>query len=411
MGAQYWGSDSSLYNKYPRNGDMSILTAMYDARRGRRVDVDTFNRDYVRRNLLPVPETDRDIYTHLNRVSIDHSARKPDLFTVYWEVFWGTTAAHPEARIFQCEWSGGDWRTFPDLLYKRKVEATVVSGTLVDSYQDFACYYGAQFVSRGIGLYFDNCYPTIGTDPITTRAYHDKDGRLVPSATMWRRRAYFKRIWLLHQQLGPEGLVPVVMHHMTNTHILPFQTWSDCTLDLEWFYGPEPQQSKYPAAMLRTESIGLQTGNMPHVLARVDRTSSDEEKNKAERTRFGVCMTHELKAYMAGADGRLLSKVLDFGYGLDSSQTYNYWDRDYPVATSNDDQVKSILITRNNDALLVLCTWNPNPETVEITVDAKAAGINAASAVDAESGDALPIANGKIDLELKGYGVRLLRFK
>jgi hypothetical protein len=411
MGAQYWGSDSDYYNKYPRNGDMSILTAMYDARRGKHVNADAFNRDYVSRNLLPVPEADRDIYTHLNKVSIHRSALKPALFTVYWEVFWGTTAAHPEARIFQSEWSGGDWRTFPDLLYKQKIEANVGSGTLVDSYQDFACYYGAQFVHRGIGLYFDNCYPTIGTDPLTTNAYYDDAGRLVPSATMWRRRAYFKRIWILHQQLAPKGLTPVVMHHMTNTHILPFQTWSDCTLDLEWFYGPEPQQSKYPVDMLRTQSTGLQSGNMPHVLARVNRTSSEEEKIKAERTRFGVCMTHELKAYMPGADGNLLSKVLSFGYGLEGSRTYNYWDSGYPVATSNDDQVKSILITRNNEALLVLCSWNPNPETVGITVDAEAAGISAASAVDAETGDALPITNGKLDLELKGYAVRLLRLR
>ena len=59
-----------------------------------------------------------------------------------------------------------------------------------------------------------------------------------------------------------------------------------------------------------------------------------EELAAAERTRFGTMMVHEVKARMYGEDGKLLDRVLAFGYGLDDCQVYNYWDENYPVQAS-----------------------------------------------------------------------------
>ena len=54
-----------------------------------------------------------------------------------------------------------------------------------------------------------------------------------------------------------------MMQHMTNAHILPWGSFNQANLDLEWKFGPRPFQSKFTPALLRTESTGRQTGNLP----------------------------------------------------------------------------------------------------------------------------------------------------
>jgi hypothetical protein len=186
--------------------------------------------------------------------------------------------------------------------------------------------------------------------------------------------------------------------------------WNDSNLDLEWFYGPEPQQSKYPHDLLRAESLGLQTGNIPQALARVDKTRTDEQRRIAERTRFGVLMVHEIKAYMPREDGKLLTRVLDFGYGADDCQVLNYWDDDYPLKAS-DDRIKSLLLKRGNELLLVLCTWNPKPDRPTLTLDTEALGLEPRSAIDEETKEALPLDGGRLVVPLVGYGVTVVRIR
>ena len=63
--------------------------------------------------------------------------------------------------------------------------------------------------------------------------------------------------------------MPLMMFHMTNTHILPYMGWGESNLDLEWQDNETlPSQAKFPHALLRAESLGRQTGNIPVVLAR-----------------------------------------------------------------------------------------------------------------------------------------------
>jgi hypothetical protein len=119
---------------------------------------------------------------------------------------------------------------------------------IVPSYRDFACYYGAEWIKRGIGLYFDNAFPSRAYDPLTTAAYRAPNGQIQPSAGMWARREYLRRVWTMHRTLAPADALPAMMIHMTNTHILPYMVWNDENLDLEWKFGPEPQQNVVEAA-------------------------------------------------------------------------------------------------------------------------------------------------------------------
>ncbi len=402
MGSEYWGADENCSAKYPRNGDLSILDKMHEVRlTGNRRQIKPFLELWSNRNLAGdikgTSSKTAEQMRFLARVSLDRMANRPDYQSVYWEEFHSTSWHHKETPIFQNEWSGN--------------YGYGSTGGLVRSYQDFACWYGAQFLRRGLGLYFDNAFPKRAYDPLTTNAYVMDNGRIQPSAGMWAHREYLKRIWILHQQLRTEETKTLMMIHMTNTHLVPLYSFNETNLDLEWFYGPEPQQSKYPHAMLRAQSMGLQSGNIPYALARVDKTSSKEEKRIAERTRFGVLFTHEIKAYMPQEDGRMLKRALNFGYGMDDCAIYNYWAEDCPIKAGNDD-IKFLLMKRGKDLLLVVCTWNPKPEKATLTLDLKALGVTPKEAVNEEKPDEkYAWKDGKLELDLVGYDVKMIRLK
>ena len=112
-----------------------------------------------------------------------------DFLNVYWEEFFGVSRNHPETGIFRDEWDGGFGK--------------VVFRPAGRSYVDFQCWYGAEFIRRGIGLYYDNTFPKAAWNPGTTTAYRHADGTIHPTARMWWHRDYLRRIWTLHQQMAP----------------------------------------------------------------------------------------------------------------------------------------------------------------------------------------------------------------
>ncbi len=401
MGAEYWGADTDFSSKYPRHGDMSILDALRDLRLGKPVDRQALITHWEETHFqpgMPVIKTKEQIISLLNTsMNMASGVPKGNYFNVYWDEFHSTNPLHDEVKTFQNEWSG--------------TYGYGSIGGLVPSHRDFAVWWGAEFIKRGIGLYLDNSFPKRAYDPLTTSAYHLPNGDIQPSASMWAHREYLKRLWILHQQLGPSDIMPIMMLHMTNTHIIPYMVWNETNLDLEWFYGPEPAQSKYPHDLLRAESLGRQSGNIPLALARVENAKSKAEADFAARTRAAALMVHEIKPDPNGGDVAVLRPLYDFGYGEDDCRVFNYWDDGYPVKTSNDEQVKSLLLQRGRTLLLLICTWNPRPETVTFTLDSKPLGLQPAVAGDVETKEQFEIADHAFTVPLIGYGVRVLRIE
>jgi hypothetical protein len=162
--------------------------------------------------------------------------------------------------------------------------------------------------------------------------------------------------------------------------------------------------------MLQAQTSGRQTGNVPLVIAKVENTKTPAETRLAHRSRFGAMMVHEVRFWGPEAFQHLINKLTDFGYGRDDCLVRNYWQPDYPLTASNP-QVKSLWLQRGSEVLVLLCTWNPQPEAVTLTVDPKLAGLTPQSASDVESGETLPVAGGKVLLAIEGYGVRMVRLK
>jgi len=337
---------------------------------------------------------------------------KQKYYKMYFEEFHTTAQVHPESHVFQSEWSGG-WHA--KLLERPTVEAHKMWGIgcagIVPSYRDFACHYAAEWVKRGIGCYFDNAFPTRAYDPLTTTAYRLPNGRIQPTAGMWARRDYLRRVWVIHQTLAPKDATPIMMIHMTNTHIIPYMVWNDENLDLEWKYGPEPQQSKYPHDLLRAEALGRQSGNIPVVIANVQDAKTKEEADFAHRTRFGAMFVHEIRWF--GPPEPLAKLAADFGYGQDDCRVWNYWDEGYPL-TASDPEAKSLLLQRGAALMLIIATWNPKPTEVTFSLDTRALKLRPTTVLNQEKkGETFPLdpRRAAFTVPLEGYGVRILRIE
>ncbi len=388
MGSQYWGSDEKFAARYPRNADLSPLDMMMTNRLGEAFDFAPFLETWSKRNFgsdNPPHRKSKEQMQKLLEVSYNLTQRMQQgvPFTVYWEEFHSTSGAHPERQVFRHEWGGKSTRP------------------IVESYRDFAVWWGAEFVRRGMGLYFDNSFPMQAFDPLTTSAYRLPNGQIQPSAGIWARREYLKRIWTIHELWGDPRMPPLMMIHMTNTHILPYMVWNHSNLDLEWFYGDSPVQARYSRDMLRVQTLGRQTGNIPFALAR----GSTPRKTRDVPNREEMFTIFEFKD--PGSPLRP-EYMLEFGYGQDDCDVFNYWDDGYPIRFS-DPEVASILLRRGDKARLLLLTWNGSDAKVTLTPDAQKLGFKVSRATDVRAGKQLDVnSEGGIVIELEGYGARLI---
>ncbi len=379
--------------KYPINYDWAAFDASYARRIGdaeklaeaherletwreRNVDERFMQIDFIRNRTKAIDKA--------------YSYGGAGAFTVYFEEFHSTfVQGGHEAPAFYTEWTG---KPLAEWMFRDPPPAIIglSTGALVDSYQDFACWYAAEWLKRGAGIYFDNSFPKRVTDPLTTDAY-EWNGIVVPSAGVWNHREYLRRIWIMHQQLRDPKAPQGMMIHMTNTHIAPYMVWNEYNLDMEWGKSDEVLQKRFHPDMLRAESLGLKTGNIPVVL---------------HFSGGPAMLVHEIKTGISIKP--YPEPLVEFGYGLDDCEVINYWDENVPLNLS-DEQCKWLLLKRNGKLLIYLVSWNGDPARVKATLDLDALGIDVEQVTDADTGE--PVATlegGAFTVPMEGFGVRTL---
>lgn len=333
-------------------------------------------------------------------------------YKMYFDEFHSTAQAHPETHVFQCEWSG-EWhrRLLGPPRRESEFGASINVAGIVRSHQDFACWYAAEWIRRGIGCYFDNAFPIRAYDPLTTAAYRLPNGKIQPSAGIWARRDYLRRIWTLHRLLGPDDARPTMMIHMTNTQILPYLTWCDEQLDLEWKDAPDPFQTKYHHSLLRAETIGRQAGNIPYAIAHVLGQAPADQQRRATETREAGLMVHDIRPNWSSGLTPLVKKMLAFGYGQPDSRVVNYWDPQPPIQLS-DPECKWLLVKRGPALQILLCTWNPKPESIVLRLtDDRLIQLPARVVNEDKPEEIVPLEEPLLRMEMPGYGFRLLRIE
>ncbi|MFP4176670.1 MAG: glycoside hydrolase domain-containing protein, partial [Candidatus Brocadiia bacterium] len=393
-----FGLPAAYAAKYPVNKDFSTLDAFYKLRQGQRVDEQKVAERWVDQNLNHEGATRqlRSMYRGLVANGIGRGTSR-DFFSAYFDEFRGTTTFCEEHPTFRCSWDMKEvfLRQVQGFTERFGTKITDVShrrwffgsGTMVPSYRDFATWFGAKWLRRSAGLYFDNVFPVRSWNPYLTNAYRREDGQIQPSTQMWARREYLKRIWVLHKELFMPETPQIMMTHMTNAHVVPWQSFNQVNLDLEWRGGPRPFQPKFSPDHLRAESIGRQSGCVPTAIAEVEPkegSASEVDLKRGHRTRAGGFMVHEILPEWSGQDWP--EEVFEFGYGLEECEVYNYWDDDAPVEVS-DESCKWLLLQRGDRLMLILCTWNKEDSEVEIRIDFDSLGVDPGKVVDAEHPD------------------------
>lgn len=335
-----------------------------------------------------------------------------------------STIVNKEWEVYQDEWRGRRVHKERSKYVAEPPQATNNFGVgrqgFPRSYQDFALWYANEWMKRGVSIYCDNVFLQMQDNPLTSEAFIDEEGDLQPATSLWELREYHKRLWQLAQEWNGKGTpYPIVIvHHMTNSIMLPIHTWNSSMLDDEYpFRSSRPDP--FPAEYLLAQAAGHQTGSYRHLLESVQRLrhgtiireSVEEMDTSVIRTEWGMRMVHEAMRWLfpnenfaAFEPGRTLEKaVWDFGYGLDDCKVVNYWADEVPL-TVNDSDAKWLLMQRTRDKrlMLVLQSYQKDDLQVEITIDPAKIGFTPrASARDVESGKEIMVGRAAKKLLIK----------
>jgi hypothetical protein len=385
------GLYSTYSSKYPLNYDWTSFDLNYARRTGQKMETPAREQieAWKRRNLTEdIPKGAREKIGSL--VRLGYRRTHPDPMSVYFEEFHSTTVkGRAEAPAFYTEWSG---RPLREGFFKDSGPWAIgmSTGGLVKSYRDFACWYAAHWLRRGYGIYFDNSFPKRANDTLTTAAYRWK-GRVVPSAGMWNHRKYLRRVWIMHQQMRDPKAPQAMMIHITNTHIAPYMVWNEYNLDLEWRNSDDPLQKRFAPDLIRTESLGLKTGNVPVVLG---------------FSGGPAMLVHEIKTGITVR--KYPEPFIEFGYGKPDCEVYNYWAENVPLQVS-DEMCKWLLLKRDGRLLIYLVTWNGTKSDVRLTLDSEKLGVDVSRVMDATSGEQVTgLKDGSFTVSMDGFGVRSL---
>ena len=146
--------------------------------------------------------------------------------------------------------------------------------------------------------------------------------------------------------------------HMTNANLIPVIAFSQISVDWEDNRGVKPYQERYTREYLRSVSSGRQAGNLGCGLSLVVLESPEAEY--AMRTAAGVALTHEISYSQTQAkdfwDAKL--ELYKFGYGFDTTNVWNYWDRKFPVQISGKPAALYVEKRDGKEAMLVVCDYD-----------------------------------------------------
>jgi hypothetical protein len=299
--------------------------------------------------------------------------KRPYPVATYFEEH-ATEVAYPEWQVFQDEWAPRPFNRF---------HANYGGQAFPPSYADFALYYANEWLTRGVGLYFDNCYLKYNAHPALSAAFRLADGAPRPAATLWQQRAYYQRLWQLIQELNARGVAPYPLEfylHVTNAQILPVNTWSSFLLDLEQTYRMDAAGNPlpWPPDHVLAAVLARQAGSIPTVInpLRGGLLPFDFWKTASPRTslaNWGMHQVHEIfgSGTGGGSDYRLQAKYgrfLDvFGYRSPAVAVHNYW-ADAPAVAVDNPAVKWLALVRTEApaGLLILQSYATNAVTAGV---------------------------------------------
>ncbi|MCX7010196.1 MAG: DUF6067 family protein [Kiritimatiellaeota bacterium] len=282
----------------------------------------------------------------------------------------------------------------------------------VPSDQDMILYYVKRMLETfAEGIYFDDYFLSPNYNPLGP-GYVDDEGKLHAGVNIFAFHDLTKRVAVMQHQMG---MRPLVYLHMSNANIVPLLSFGTMILDHEWrdhgdWTNKDSQKRLYlddDTSLLLAQSTGLQSGCLA---VYHDLFLGDE---RLSRSALGVSLTHEIKfgrSDWASGD-RVRTSMSEFGYGLPDCRVWRYWDDDQPL-TITGAPAKTLVLARDGEALLVVCSYGPGGD-VTLRLDKAKLGLTAdVTAVNAESGETIErLAPGCFRLPLPMHDFRLIHIR
>ncbi len=303
----------------------------------------------------------------------------------------------PEYRTYRDEWWCSEYRAD---------NADEYNNTPTKSYQDCVVYYMRELVRAGMeGIYYDNIRDWTNPNDVTGPAYRRPDGKMQPYFDLFALRELVKRTAvMLYQEKAtfPDGR-PILTAHMTNTNMVHVLAFASISLDLEAEFGSKDFQNRFTEGYLRTCTLGLQSGVIPEILVQI----SGNNREFVTRTFLSVTLAYDLHFVMSGGGptptwANTWRKLHQWGYGSPEVKVTPCW-KPQPVSADLS-QWRLTTYSKAGEMIVAVCSFG---ETGTGTLDVS--GCKAVSAVDFESGKALEIKDGKINLEVPKHDFKLLK--
>lgn len=409
-----WGA-FQCSDKYPYKDDWSVVEKILEGRETGQADF-AWLREWSDKNNPPLVHGRIDWAERTGYFAAREANLPKDYPTLIYFEEMRASFFRPEWKTFQDDWGDKRFtnRTWPEEdVMRRGFNMQGKNPTNFSStYRDFGLHYANEWLKRGIGLYFDNTYAQLLYDPNTSSAYVTEDGSIQPALGLFNQREYMKRIWNTMNVHHGKTERPLNMAvHMTNTFLLPLQTFATIQLDHEL-----PLAQPVSPDYIRTEMTGIQCGNLPHALFAVSGKQNKYlkplSKKHRQRIEWAMRRVHEIYPSMGfnSDGGPLETYIRNFGYGSDQVEVYQYWLED-PAVTVSDDDVKWLALRNNEtgEGMIVLSSWNH--ETASPHLSLENAFPSEYQFFDAETGLPIEASGEHLNVDLKGpYGMKILYF-
>lgn len=399
----YYGGLS--YDFYPAAHDLTIYRKMSEARDSGKADmnyVETWLKQHLADEKLG---SERHEFFHRHIGAGLHASRTA-LRAEGWRLMPYT---NPRGIGFHM----AEWPTFQDEWHKFPYFNRVKKGQLdyditpTKSFQDAALWYYREMMQVFDGIYWDNTFLAANWDTVVGGAWVDEAGRTHPGLGLWAMRELIKRTAILFHQEKRDG---IFISHMTNASLVPVNAFANVNLDWEWKYGADDFQDRFTPELTVAETIGRQMGNFPLILGGGHLDRKDPRYAWVMRTRLGVMLVHELRAWDHGPemDGAFYRKLYEFGYGAPDCRVFNYWDAGHPVKVDGT-KACTIALVRGQRALIVVTDYGSGGD-VKLTLARAALKLPASTtAKDFETGEPVKSnAAGEFLFSLKKHDFKAL---
>jgi hypothetical protein len=256
------------------------------------------------------------------------------------------------------------------------------------------------------GIYVDNTFLTPKYSWPIGDGYIDHDGQVRPGLGLLTRvRALIRRLAVMMHERGRE---PFVYVHMTNANMLPMLSFAQANLAWEFKYGSNDYQERFTPEYMRAVCTGRQSGTIPTVLGGIVGVDpKGEEYVRLTRTGLAMVLPHETFFYARGhaATCAKVRQILgEFRTG--EYEAYPYWESQ-PVVRS---APKQLLVTayRKPDRLLLVVGNQGDEGTFRIGLAPDVLRGTAPRAANCETGEAVDVRNGALELTLPKHDFALV---